>query len=96
MTKIIGKVIQAGATRLATKAIRQVPVLGTALVVGMAGYEIKKKGLFKGIANVAMDATPVVGVAKNVIEVFTGDWFPDKPAKSDETNKTDKPMLPSE
>ena len=82
MANIFSKVIQAGATRLATKAIRQVPILGTALVVGMAGYEIKKKGVFKGIANVAIDATPVVGVAKNVIEVFTGDWFPDKAAKA--------------
>ena len=81
MANIFSKVIQAGATRLATKAIRQVPVLGTAVVVGMAGYEIKKKGFFKGIANVAMDATPIVGVTKNVIEMFTGDWFPDKSAK---------------
>ncbi len=78
MGNLFSKAIQAGATRLATKAIRQVPVLGTALVVGMAGYEIKKKGFFKGVANVAMDATPIVGIAKNVIEVFTGDWFPDK------------------
>ncbi|HEX4945057.1 MAG TPA: hypothetical protein VFZ34_00145 [Blastocatellia bacterium] len=81
MTNIFTKAIQAGATRLATKAIRQVPVLGTAVVVGMAGYEIKKKGFFKGVANVAMDATPVVGIAKNVIEVFTGDWFPDRPSR---------------
>lgn len=80
MAKIFRKVLQAGATRLATKAIRQVPVIGTAVVVGMAGYEIKKKGFLKGVANVAMDATPVLGVAKNVIEVFTGDWFPDKDA----------------
>lgn len=96
MTKIIGKVIQAGATRLATKAIRQVPVLGTAVVVGMAGYEIKKKGLVKGIANVAMDATPVVGVAKNVIEMFTGDWFPDKPEKTNNSSETNKIASSSE
>lgn len=82
MANIFGKAMQAGVTRIATKAIRQVPVLGTAVVIGMAGYEIKKKGLFKGIANVAMDATPIVGVAKNVIEVFTGDWFPDKTAQA--------------
>lgn len=78
MTGIIRKATQAGITRLAAKAIRTVPVLGTAVVFGMAGYEMKKKGIVKGLANVALDATPVVGVAKNVIEVFTGDWFPDK------------------
>ncbi len=86
MKKIFGKVIEAGATRLATKVIRQVPVLGTAVIVGMAGYEMKKKGVLKGLANVAMDATPVVGVAKNVIEVFTGDWFPDKPSNVKKLN----------
>jgi F0F1-type ATP synthase membrane subunit a len=79
---IVHKVIKAGATRIATKAIRTVPVLGTAVVFGMAGYEMKKKGVIKGLANVALDATPFVGVAKNVIEVFTGDWFPDKEKKA--------------
>jgi hypothetical protein len=74
--------VQAGATRLGTKAIRQVPILGTAVVVGLAGYEMKKKGMIKGLANVALDATPVVGIAKNVIELFTGDWFPDKASKT--------------
>ena len=73
--------MQAGATRLAVKAIRTVPVVGTAVVFGMAGYEIKKKGVVKGLVNVALDATPFVGVAKNVIELLTGDWFPDKSDK---------------
>jgi hypothetical protein len=81
MAGIIRRVFQAGATRLATRAIRTVPVLGTAVAFGMAGYEMKKKGVFKGLANVALDATPFVGVAKNVIETFTGDWFPDKSRK---------------
>jgi hypothetical protein len=26
----------------------------------------------------ALDATPVIGTAKNVIELFTGDWLADK------------------
>jgi hypothetical protein len=25
-----------------------------------------------------LDITPVVGTAKNVVEIFTGDWIPDK------------------
>ena len=75
---IFKKATVAGTTRLATKAVRQVPVLGTAVIVGMAGYEVKKKGLIRGLANVALDATPVVGITKNVIELFTGDWFPDR------------------
>ena len=30
---------------------------------------------------VGLDATPVVGTAKNVVEIFTGDWIPDKTPK---------------
>ncbi|HZS06248.1 MAG TPA: hypothetical protein VFD58_15510 [Blastocatellia bacterium] len=82
MAGIVRRVFRAGATRLATKAIRTVPVVGTVVVFGMAGYEIKKKGVVKGLANVALDAAPFVGVAKNVVEIFTGDWFPDKAKKS--------------
>ncbi|MFN0120779.1 MAG: hypothetical protein ACKV2V_09785 [Blastocatellia bacterium] len=78
MAGVIRKVLLAGVTRVATKAIRQVPVLGTAVVFGMAGYEMKKKGMLEGLANVTLDATPVVGVAKNAIDLVTGDWFPDR------------------
>jgi len=28
-----------------------------------------------------LDVTPVVGTAKNVVEIFTGDWIPDKTPK---------------
>jgi hypothetical protein len=39
----------------------------------------------RGIVNTALDATPVIGTAKNVIEVFTGDWLPDKKTPATET-----------
>ena len=78
MAGIIRKVVRAAGTRIALKATKAVPLIGTAVVVALAGYEIKKKGFFKGLASVALDATPVVGSAKNVIEIFTGDWLPDK------------------
>ena len=80
MAGILRRIIQAGGARLAIRAAKSMPLVGTAVVVGLAGYEIKKKGLIKGMANVALDATPVLGVAKNVVETFTGDWIPDKPA----------------
>ena len=78
MAGIIRSLVRAGGARLAIKAAKTVPLVGTAVVIGLAGYEIKKKGLFRGIFNTALDATPVVGVAKNAIEIFTGDWLPDK------------------
>jgi len=79
MTGILRRIIQAGGARLAVKAVKSVPVVGTVVVIGLIGYEVKKKGLIKGLVNTALDATPVLGVTKNAIETFTGDWFPDKP-----------------
>ena len=78
MTTILRSLVRAGGTRLARKVGKALPLVGTAVAVGLVGYEIKKKGLMRGIVNTALDATPVVGTAKNVIEVFTGDWLADK------------------
>jgi hypothetical protein len=78
MRGIVRRLVRAGGTRLAIKAAKSMPVVGTAVVVGLAGYEIKKKGVLKGLLNVALDATPVLGVVKNSVEMVTGDWFPDR------------------
>jgi hypothetical protein len=40
---------------------------------------VKNKGLFGGLAHTALDAMPFVGAVKNGIELFTDDWFPDRP-----------------
>ena len=77
MSGILRHMIRAGGSRIALKAAKSMPLVGTAVVVGLVGYEIKKKGLLRGIVNTALDATPVVGVAKNAIELFTGDWLKD-------------------
>lgn len=79
MTGILRRIIQAGGARLAIKTAKAVPVVGTVVVIGLVGYEVKKKGLIKGLVNTALDATPVVGMTKNAIEMITGDWLPDKP-----------------
>ena len=79
MTGVFRRIVQAGSARLAVKAAKTIPVIGTAVAIGLVGYEVKKKGLIKGLVNTALDATPFVGVTKNAIELFTGDWLPDKP-----------------
>jgi hypothetical protein len=71
---------EAVAWGLAKRLLKSAPVVGTVLTVGLAGYDIKRKGLVKGAANVALNATPVVGTVKNVVEIFTGDLLPDKNA----------------
>lgn len=76
--KLWQKLLINGSARVARKLGKSVPLLGTAVVIGLAGYEIKKKGLMRGVVNTALDATPVLGTAKNVIELFTGDWLADK------------------
>ena len=73
------KIARAGGWQIAKRLIKPLPVAGTALAIGLTGYSIKKKGLFRGVLHSALDATPIVGTAKNVVELFTGDFFPDKP-----------------
>ena len=60
------------------KLLKAIPVIGPVFTVGFAGHEIKKKGLAPGAVHVGLDVIPVVGTAKNVVEIFTGDWIPDK------------------
>lgn len=80
MTSVLRRIIQAGGARLAVKAAKAIPLVGTVVAVSLAGYEVRKKGLLKGLVNTALDATPFVGMTKNGIEMFTGDWLPDKSA----------------
>jgi len=68
------------------KLLKAIPVVGTLFTVGFAGHDIKKKGVVPGAVHLALDVTPVVGTAKNVVEIFTGDWIPDKAAKGPATN----------
>ncbi len=60
------------------RAMKLIPVAGSVFAVGLAGYEIKKKGLIPGIVHVGLDVIPVIGTTKNVVEIFTGDLIPDR------------------
>jgi len=63
------------------KVVKAIPYVGAIVSIVFIGHAIKKKGLLRGAAHVALDVTPVVGTAKNVIEIVTGDWIPDKAPK---------------
>ena len=78
MTTVKRRIVRAGGWSLAKRLIKPIPIIGSLFAVGLAGYEIRKKGLLKGAVHVGLDATPVVGTAKNVLEIFTGDLIPDK------------------
>lgn len=72
------KAAEAGGWIAAKRVARSVPYLGTVVAIGSVGYDIKRKGWVKGVLNSAIDAIPFVGTGKNVVEFFTGDFFPDK------------------
>ena len=78
MTTLKRRIIRAGGWGIAKRLIKPIPVIGSLLAVALAGYEIRKKGLIPGAVHVGLDVTPVVGTAKNVVEIFTGDLIPDK------------------
>ena len=77
-------VVRRGAWEITKKLLKAIPIVGPVFTVGFAGRDIHKKGLVPGAVHVALDVTPVVGTAKNVVEIFTGDWIPDKARPSPE------------
>jgi len=72
------KAAEAGGWMAARRIAKSVPYLGTVMAIGFVGYDIKKKGVFKGVLNSGLDAIPFVGMGKNIVEFFTGDLLPDK------------------
>jgi len=78
MSTLKRRIIRAGGWGIAKRIIKPIPIVGSIFAFGLAGYEIKKKGLLPGAVHVGLDVTPVVGTAKGVLELFTGDLIPDK------------------
>jgi hypothetical protein len=72
------RIIRAGGWGLAKRLIKPIPIVGSLFAVSLAAYEIRRKGLIPGAIHVGLDITPVIGTAKNVVEIFTGDLIPDK------------------
>ena len=83
-TNLKRRLLRAGGWNVAKRLIKPIPIVGSVLAVGLAAHEVKKKGLVRGAIHVGLDATPVVGTIKNVVEIFTGDIIADK-KKGDET-----------
>ena len=69
------------ATRKATRKLtRAVPWFGAVLAILTVGTAMRRKGVFGGALDTALDFTPVVGTLKNVAEVGRGrDFIRDKP-----------------
>lgn len=71
------RMLRAGGWRIAKRIVKPIPIVGSLLAIGLAGHEIRKKGLLRGAVHVGLDVTPVIGAAKGLVELFTGDLIPD-------------------
>ena len=78
--EVAERVARAGGWKLAQRLLRPIPFVGTAVVLGTAGYTLRRKGAVRGAADIGLDIIPFVGTAKAVVELFTGDLIPDKKA----------------
>jgi hypothetical protein len=81
------KLVHAGGWQVVKRAAKSVPPFGTVVAIGLVGWDIKKKGFVGGVVNSGIDAIPFVGLAKNAIELFRGDFIPDKDAAGKKTGK---------
>jgi hypothetical protein len=81
-TSLKRKLVHAGGWTITKRVAKSIPYVGTAMAIGLVGYDIKNKGVVKGVLNSGLDAIPFVGLGKNVVEFFTGDLLPDKAANN--------------
>jgi hypothetical protein len=51
------------------------PWIGGVVAVAAVGTAIRRKGLFGGTLDTALDATPVIGAVKNAFEAIRGRDF---------------------
>ncbi len=72
------KLVHAGGWQVAKRVAKTIPFGGTVVAIALVGSDIKNKGVVKGIVNSGIDAIPFVGLAKNAVELVTGDFIPDK------------------
>ncbi|MDQ3748178.1 MAG: hypothetical protein M3367_04050 [Acidobacteriota bacterium] len=81
------KIVHAGGWTVAKRVAKSIPYVGTVMAIGLVGYDIKRKGVVKGVLNAGLDAIPFVGLGKNVVEFFTGDLLPDKDINNQKNEK---------
>ena len=76
---IADHVIRWGGAKLARRMSRSLPWVGAAVAVVTVASTMRRKGVISGALDTGLNAMPLVGAAKNVIEVMRGrDFFPDR------------------
>ena len=65
--------------RLLRRLLRSMPWIGAVVAVVAVRTAIRRKGVFGGALDTALDATPGVGLVKNALEAIRGrDFIKDK------------------
>jgi hypothetical protein len=65
--------------RLMRRLSRSMPWIGAIVAIAAMGTAIRRKGVFGGALDTALDATPGVGALKNALEAMRGrDFIKDK------------------
>ena len=71
--------MQYGQRRVTRKLVRAIPCLGAAIAAATLVRAIRRKGMFGGTVDTALDFIPFVGGAKNAAEIVRGrDFIADK------------------
>jgi hypothetical protein len=79
---LIRQVSQYARGRLVWRLSRSMPWIGAVVAIAAIGAAIRRKGLFAGALDTALDATPGVGAMKNAFEAIRGrDFIKDKRVK---------------
>jgi hypothetical protein len=67
--------MQYGQRRVTRKLVRAIPFLGAAIAAATLLRAIRRKGMFGGTVDTALDFIPFVGGAKNAAEIVRGRDF---------------------
>lgn len=69
-----------GQRRILRRVSRSLPWIGAAVALFTLGSTIRRKGVFRGTLDAALNAIPFVGAMKNTAEVVRGrDFIRDRP-----------------
>jgi putative toxin of predicted polymorphic toxin system len=76
---LMKQVSQYARGRLVRRLSRSMPWIGAVVAIAVIGTAIRRKGLFGGALDTALDVTPGVGAVKNALEAIRGrDFIKDK------------------
>jgi len=82
--------VRYGQRRLARRFARSIPWLGVAFALMAVGSAIRRKGLFGGTFDSALNAIPFVGGLKNAIEIARGrDFIRDRNTSSNADHRAE-------